>query len=111
MALSKKEATIVKEVAKQYGNVIDLKKSPAVLIEILRNFGGILVEDGGAGGAPTAPPPSTMAVGVSPPPPPSPSGSLGGDFGNITLPALMKVVLQVQRDIAAIKQTLAQRRK
>lgn len=108
MALSKKETNIVKEVVKQYGDVIDLKKSPAVLIEILRNFGGILVEDGGAGGAPTAPPPSTMAVGVSPPPPPA---SLGSELGNITLPAVMKVVLQVQRDVAAIKQTLAQRRK
>jgi hypothetical protein len=101
VALSKKETDIVKQVTKRYGNVIDLNKSPAVLIEILRNFGTILLGEGGAPGAP----PSTMAVGVTPPTPAPGSG----DPGNITLPAVMKVVLQMQRDVAAIKQTLAQR--
>jgi len=54
------EDKIVRDVIKKYGQTIDLKESPYVLIEILRVYGSLFQdEDGGLppGGAPTPPPP------------------------------------------------------
>ena len=62
MALEKREADIVRKVRQQFGPIIDLQESPAVLIEIILQFGHILDngDDGGGGVSP-----STIAVGVS----------------------------------------------
>ena len=115
MALSKKEANVVKNIKKRFGNVIDLKKSPAVLIEILRNFGHIL--DNGPPPSPPPPPPgvggtggvapSTIAVGGPQQPPPSAPTS--GESGNVLLGEMMKAILRVQRDVSTIRQILSQR--
>lgn len=39
MAISKKHAKVVKDIQKKYGDTIDLKRSPGVMIEVLRNYG------------------------------------------------------------------------
>ena len=53
----------IKEVIKRYGTVINLKETPYVLIEIIRNFGRVFddIPDGGlpCGGVPNPPPPPT----------------------------------------------------
>lgn len=100
MALSKKEQKVVEEIAKRYGNVIDLKKSPAVLIEILRNFGHIL-ENGGTGGVS---PSSIAGSGPPPPPPPPPPPSEGGEA--VQIGDIMKAILRLQRDVNAISQVI-----
>jgi hypothetical protein len=100
VALNKKQASIVAEITKKYGQTIDLKKSPGVLIEILRNYGATIREDGEGGVSP-----STIAVGITPPPPPPPAPS--GDPGDVRLADVMKALLNVQRDIQAIKANVA----
>jgi hypothetical protein len=55
----------IKEVIKRYGTVIDLVATPYVLIEIIRNYGGIFRDDPD-GGLPPG--------GTPPPPPPGPDG-------------------------------------
>jgi hypothetical protein len=104
MALTKKQAQVVKDIAKKYGKVIDLEKSPGVLIEILQNFGRVLDNGvdgtGGVGGGV-----STIAVGidvgVTPPPPPSESGA-----GQVQLADVLKAVLKLQRDLQALARKL-----
>ena len=98
MALTKKEAKLVKDIARNYGTVIDLEKTPGVLIEILHGYGHILdngVEGtGGVGGGV-----STIAVGITPPEP--------GGPGEVQLADLMKAILKVQRDVQSIARKLA----
>lgn len=53
---------IVAEIRKRYGEVIDLDKSPLVLVEVLRNYGRQFVDDGAGGVSPGTI--STVAVGV-----------------------------------------------
>lgn len=55
------EDKIVKDVIKKFGPTIDLKKSPHVLIEILRSHGRLLDEPGDGGSAPGGAPPSGPA--------------------------------------------------
>ena len=96
MVLSKKESEIVADISKRYGKVLDLNKSPAVLIEILRNFGHVLDPSGsgGAGGVS----PSTIA-GSGPPPTPPPTSDEGEA---VRIADVMKAVLKLQGDINAI---------
>ena len=103
MALPKRQSALVNEIAKKYGSVIDLKKSPAVLVEILRNYGRVLDPDpgGGTGGVS----PSSIAVAGPPPPPPPPPPSEAGD---VRLADVMRAVLNLQRDISSINKTLSQ---
>ena len=89
MALSKKESQLVKDISKKYGTVIDLQRSPGVLIEILHNYGRVLDNGvGGTGGVNTV---STIAVGITPP-----------DTGVVQLADLMRAILKVQRAVQAI---------
>jgi hypothetical protein len=90
-----RERAIVAEIARRYGNVIDLEKQPFVMIEILRHFGREF--ENGGGGAPQAPPPSTIA------------GSGPGE--DVELGDLMKVVLNIQREVREIKAQLEQTRR
>lgn len=94
MALSKKEQKLVADISKKYGSILDLKKSPAVLIEILRNYGRVL--DNGTGGVS----PSSIAGSGPPPPPPSEGGE------TVQLGDVMKAVLKLQRDVNAISKVL-----
>ena len=56
---TKREKDLIKKISSQYGHVIDLKKTPGVLVEILREYGPsighVLDGEGGGGGAPSAP--------------------------------------------------------
>lgn len=49
----KKQEKVIKEVIKRYGETINLKKTPYVLIEILQQYGGV---EGGGIRADCAPP-------------------------------------------------------
>jgi hypothetical protein len=88
---------IVHEISKQYGGVIDLDRSPFVMVEILRNFGHALDDDdnggGGGGSGGVGGGVSTIAVGITPP-------ESGED---IQLIDVMRVLLGVQRDLAQLQ--------
>ena len=49
MNLSEKELKIVEEIKTKYGRIIDLEDSPAVIIEILRNYEIVFGTDGTGG--------------------------------------------------------------
>lgn len=124
--LTKPESTrIIKEIQKKYGNVIDLEKSPFILIEILRNYGKLFDDNGGGGVSPGT---STVAVGVSPGTgggggvSPGTGGGGGVSPGTstvavgITPPSsserveieeILKVVLNLQKEIKVIGKQLA----
>jgi hypothetical protein len=99
MALAKKEATIVKDIATKYGNVLDLKKEPSVLIEILRNYGRVLDDNGGGVS------PSSIA-GSGPPPTPPPSVKDGEVV--VQLADVMKAILKLHGDVKTISKTVKQ---
>ena len=89
MKNSKKEEKIIKEIQKKFGSVIDLTKTPFVIIEILRNYGRIFVENGGGTGV------STMAVGITP--------DSDGHIGNAIL---LKEILKLQKQIQALNRKI-----
>jgi hypothetical protein len=80
---------IVNEIGKRFGRVIDLDKSPLVMIEILREFGHKLDDNGGGGGGGVGGGVSTIAVGITPPEP--------GE--RVELSDVMKAVLRIQREL------------
>ena len=82
----KDEASIVDQIVRRYGEIINLKDNPGIVIDILRRFGGAL-DDGGLPG------------GVPPSPPPGPT-SFQGEVSNADL---MKELLKVSRSIALLK--------
>ena len=82
------EDKIVREVIKKYGDRINLKKTPYVLIEILRGYGR-LFDDGGDGGSPPG--------GTPPPPPPT-----GPDVLRIDMTMLMQEILKLSREVRAL---------
>ena len=49
MAMEERHAAMVDRIKKQFGPQIDLDKNPHVLVEILRNHGGVMDDDGGGG--------------------------------------------------------------
>jgi len=88
----KSESEIVKQIVKRYGAVLDLKENPGVIIDILRRFGNIFIdEDGGL-------PPG----GTPPPPPPGPS-SFQGQVSN---EELMRQLLKLSKDVAKLRKEL-----
>ena len=97
MKNSKKEEKIVKEIQKKFGSVIDLTKTPFVIIEILRNYGRIFDEDGGGGGGGMGGGTgvSTMAVGITP--------DSDGHIGNAIL---LKEILKLQKQIQALNRKI-----
>lgn len=98
---------LIKDVIVRYGEVIDLRKTPHLIIEILRTHGGgvVAMPDGGV---------SVAGVGT----PPGPAGginSLGNVVDNVQL---MKEILKLSKQLGtlteridklgAIKQTVGQ---
>ncbi len=85
------EEKIVADIIRRYGDVINLKENPALIVEIIRNFGKHLFDDGGLPG------------GVGPvPPPPSPTSH----FDTVTNAELMKQLLKLTKDLAIIQKKL-----
>jgi len=77
---------VVQQIIKRHGEVVDLKKNPEVILEILRKFGRVADIDGGLpGGAPPSPPPGPTS------------------FQNvISNEDLMREVLKLQRSVSQI---------
>jgi hypothetical protein len=80
-----KDMNVVAEIKKRYGSVIDLNKSPMVIIEIIHNFRYLLDEvagpDGTGGG------------------PPGPPGSNPAEIGTA---AVLNLLLELKREVHAI---------
>lgn len=79
---------IIEKIRGKYGDVIDLRASPGVIIDILRQFGPDAIGDGGAppGGAPTGP---TSAQGAEP-----------------TIRDVMKELTKVSREVAKLRKQI-----
>jgi hypothetical protein len=88
--LTKREQDAIERIAEQFGPVIDLKRSPGVLIEILRSLGVVLDGDGGAGGAPPTPP-SSIAIA-------------GPGSGAVALEDVMRVVLDLRQEVIKLSE-------
>jgi len=86
----KSETDVIKQIIKRYGEVINLKERPEVIIDILRRFGDLFQNDGGLPG------------GVPPSPPPGPTSIQGG----ITNEDLMKQLLKISKEINKIRKEL-----
>ena len=84
------EKRIIREIKRRYGNVIDLRESPAAIIDIIRRFRFELDDDGGLppGGTPSPPGPTSFQASV-------------------TIEDLMKEVLKLSRQIAQLRKQLA----
>jgi hypothetical protein len=106
MANIQRHTRIIEEIQKRYGAVIDLRKSPGVLIEILRNYGRILAEDNGDGGTGTGGTgggTSTVAVGITPPE--------QGPDDQVSNAVLLQAILKLQRDVKALSRGVAKKSK
>jgi hypothetical protein len=87
------DEVIIEQIVKRHGEVINVRKSPDVIIDIIRTFRSVLDENGGLpGGVPPSPPP----------PPPGPS-SMGGEP---TVSDVMKEVLKLSRAVEDIARKL-----
>lgn len=99
---TKREQEVIQRISQQYGRVIDLDRTPGVMIEILReygpNIGHVLDPEGGAGGAPPSPP--------SPPPPTPPSSIAiaGPGSGSVLMEDLMRIILDLRQEIAKLSE-------
>jgi hypothetical protein len=112
------EKRIVQQIIKKYGETINLRKRPDILVDILRRF-HIAGEgpDGPDPGpdpdppdapAPTPPLPDAPAPPgglLPPPPPPPPSGFHGGP----TIDDVMREVLKISRAVAKLNEQIAAR--
>jgi hypothetical protein len=78
------EDKIVRDVIKKYGEIVNLKETPYVLIEILRSYGRLL-DDDGDGGLPPGGTPLT-----------------GPEERRIDTVLLMQEILKLRREIKAI---------
>ena len=94
------QKTVIDNIINRYGDVINLKENPHLMMEILRNHaGGIRVEEGDAGV-------SVAGVGT-PPPAPTPPGpdssniksSLGNVVDNVEI---MKEVLKLGKQVSQL---------
>jgi len=99
MAKQKKlsDKQIVKEVITHFGPVIDLRKAPNVLIEILRRHGGSLVADAPDAGV------SVAGVGTPPGPATRNNASLGNVVDNVQL---MKEILKLSKQVALLSERI-----
>lgn len=80
------EKAIVGQIIKRYGAVIDLRKNPEVIIDIIRRF----ADDGG------------LPPGGTPPTPPGPTSAQD----KVTNADIMKEVLKLSRAVSKISSQL-----
>lgn len=108
---------LIAEIKKRHGSVIDLNRNPNLILEIIRDFHPILVRgnDDGGGGAPGTPPPPRGPDSPSPSPPggggapgnpPSPPPPRGPDDREIGMATIMNLLLELKRDVGALKTTV-----
>ncbi len=102
---SDKQQRMIREIRERYGDVIDLATSPMVLIEIIRNYRGIVAGDDDGGGG-VSPGTSTVAVAGpdSPPTPPSPPSLPESD--RFQVDEILRAVLRLQRQVSTMEQKL-----
>ncbi|HUE89163.1 MAG TPA: hypothetical protein VMO26_24045 [Vicinamibacterales bacterium] len=91
-----REQELVKRIADQYGPVIDLRKTPGVLIEILREYGPTIDQllndgSGGGGGGPGV---SSIAIA-------------GPGSGTVTREDLMRVILELRQEIMKLAERVS----
>jgi hypothetical protein len=89
--VAKQDDKVVRQIIKRHGEVINLRENPAVIIEIIRQFGRVFDEDGGLPG------------GVPPSPPPGPT-SIQGSISN---EELMREILKLQRAVSRITKQIS----
>ena len=109
MKRGNQDAAMVKMVIKKYGPVLDLRKNPETLIDILRASRLVTDNDGQpCGGTPPPPPKDAGSPGGAPkPPPPEPSPPGPSKVsGMIDHRDVLKAVLTLARDVDAIKKQL-----
>ena len=63
--INPKDMNVVAEIKKRHGSVIDLDKSPMVIIEIIHNFRHLIDEVAGPDGTGGGPPGSNPDVGTA----------------------------------------------
>ena len=97
--IQQKHRRIVKEIAKKYGPVIDLERSPFVLVEIIREFRNRFDEDGGGGGVS---PSSIAGSGPPDPPEPPPSPPEPPELEGV----VTRMLLTLQKDIKELNRKL-----
>lgn len=85
-----RDSTIVKQIIRRFGKVIDLEERPDVIIDIIRQFGPQLDDDGGLPG------------GV----PPSPPGPTSMQPGDPTIREVLKEVLKISRELTKMRKQL-----
>ena len=91
---AKRNEAVVRRVIKRYGPVIDLRRNPGVLIDMLRRFrNDVVSNDNPCGGTP------------QPPPSPGPSGA----GARITNEDMMRAILRLTRDFNLLKKAVARR--
>ena len=92
--MTREQKALINKISRKYGSTIDLRAHPEVLIDILRAFGRIFEDpDGGLPGGVGSPPPCIV------------------EEGRVTTDDLMKAILKLTRDVAAIKSAVAVRRR
>jgi hypothetical protein len=99
---SKRFTAIVERIIRNHGPVIDLRSNPEVLLEVLRELGSVIADD-------PPYPPDNPCGGVPPspgPPPPGPSGTPTRPTND----DIMRAVLKISHDLAAVKLAVTQTR-
>ena len=97
---TKRERELIRRITKQFGKVINLERSPGVMIEILREFGPNIREalgDNGTGGGGPGPGVSSIAIA-------------GPGSGTVTTEDLMRVVLELRQEVIKLSERLARGR-
>ncbi|WP_404334008.1 hypothetical protein AB2M62_12000 [Sphingomonas sp. MMS12-HWE2-04] len=113
---------VLAEIKRQHGSVIDLNKSPHVILDIIRDFHPVVIrgDDDGGGGAPGSPPspPGEGGGHGAPGSPPSPPGGDGGggapgspptpppprgpDDRELGMSTMLNLILDMKRDLGAL---------
>jgi len=103
MSEHEQSLAIVDEIAKRYGDVVDLRTSPFVMIEILHTFGHALDHASGFGrtSGHASDHEGGIGSGGAPGTPPS-SIAIAGAGEHVDFNDIMKVLLNVQREIRQI---------
>jgi len=101
--IQQRQRRIVKEIEKKFGKVIDLERSPFVLVEIIREFGHRFDEDGGGGSGGVSP--SSIAGSGPPDPPEDPPAPDPPDPPELE-GLVTRMLLTLQKDIKALNRKL-----